>query len=149
MKLICFVRDITERKQLESYFLIEKDLFKNTIHSAADAVISTDAEGKVVIMNSMAESMTGWTQYEATDKRIEDVFNIVDGSGNQLQNVALKSIAQNKTIEITEDCLLSTKDNRKIFIELSAAPITGSENDIIGAVVMFKDITKRREEMKN
>ncbi|WP_312651781.1 PAS domain S-box protein [Proteiniclasticum sp.] len=149
MKLICFVRDITERKQLESYFLIEKDLFKNTIHSAADAVISTDAEGKVVIMNSMAESMTGWTQDEATDKRIEDVFNNVDGSGNQLQNVALKSIAQNKTIEITEDCLLSTKDNRKIFIELSAAPITGSENDIIGAVVMFKDITKRREEMKN
>lgn len=149
MKLICFMRDITERKQLESFFLIEKDLFKNTIHSAADAVISTDAGGNVVIMNSMAESMTGWTQDEAAGKRIEDVLKIIDGSGKNLRKVALRSITSNKTIEITEDCVLCTKDNKQIFIELSAAPITGSENGIMGAVVMFKDITKRREERKN
>lgn len=148
-KLIHFIRDITERKQLESYFLIEKDLFKNTIHSAADSVISTDTYGRVVIMNNMAESFTGWTQEEAMGRPLEEVLHIHDFEGNHMTNLACESIRTKNTIKLLEDYRLVTKGDGEVFIELSAAPITGSNNEIMGAVVIFKDITTRREEMKN
>ncbi|HSR03707.1 MAG TPA: PAS domain S-box protein, partial [Proteiniclasticum sp.] len=148
-KLINFIRDITERKQLESYFLIEKDLFKNTIHSAADAVISTDAYGRVVIMNNMAESFTGWSQKEAIGRPLEEVLHIHDFEGNHMINLASESIRNRNTIKLLEDYRLITRGDGEVFIELSAAPITGSNNEIMGAVVIFKDITTRREEMKN
>ncbi|MFH5836232.1 PAS domain S-box protein [Proteiniclasticum sp. C24MP] len=148
-KLIHFIRDITERKQLESYFLIEKDLFKNTIHSAADAVISTDSYGNVVIMNNMAETFTGWTQEEAKGRPLEEVLHIHDQHGNHFTNIARESMRSRNKVELVEDYRLLTKGHEEVFIELSAAPITGSENEIIGAVVIFKDITRRREEMKN
>lgn len=146
---INFIRDITERKQLESFFLIEKDLFKNTIHSAADAVISTDDEGKVVIMNNMAEYLTGWVQEEATGKYLEDVLNITDKKGYRTINIALETMKKNEAIELSEDHKLISKDCSEVFVELTASPISGSNNSTIGAVVMFKDVTKRREEMKN
>jgi len=148
-KLIHFIRDITERKQLESYFLIEKDLFKNTIHSAADAVISTDVYGRVVIMNNMAESFTGWSQKEAIGRPLEEVLHIHDFEGNHMINLASESIRTRNTIKLLEDYRLITRGDGEVFIELSAAPITGSNNEIMGAVVIFKDITMRREEMKN
>lgn len=147
--LIHFIRDITERKQLESYFLIEKDLFKNTIHSAADAVISTDSYGRVVIMNNMAETFTGWSQEEAKGRPLEEVLHIHDSHGNHFSNIARESMKSRNKVELVEDYRLLTKGKGEVFIELSAAPITGSENEIIGAVVLFKDITRRREEMKN
>lgn len=148
-KLIQFIRDITERKQLESYFLVEKELFKNTIHSAADAMISTDTYGRVVIMNNKAETFTGWTQKEAIGRPLEEVLHIHDFEGNHMNNLACESIRTRNTIKLLEDYRLSTRGNGDVFIELSAAPITGSNNEITGAVVIFKDITRRREEMKN
>lgn len=147
--LINFIRDITERKQLESYFLIEKDLFKNTLHSAADAVISTDPMGKVIIMNGMAESLTGWTQEEASGRFLEEIVSVIDVKGVKLNNVAYDCVKENRTIELSKDYKLVTREGHEVFIELNAAPITGSENKITGAVVMFKDVTRRREEMKN
>lgn len=148
-KLIHFIRDITERKQLESYFLIEKELFKNTIHSAADAVISTDTYGRVVIMNTMAEVFTGWTKEEALYRPLEEVLHIHDIDGNHMTNLARESIRTRNTVKLLEDYRLITRGDGELFIELSAAPIIGSNNEIMGAVVTFKDITKRREEMKN
>lgn len=146
---INFIRDITERKQLESFFLIEKDLFKNTIHSAADAVISTDENGKVVIMNSMAEQMTGWDQSEATGLQLKEILYVEDRNGNRVTDIAIECIRRSNTIEFSQDHRIISKNGSEIFVELSASPISGSANETIGAVVMFKDVTRRREEMKN
>ena len=147
--LINFIRDITERKQLESYFLIEKDMFKNTLHSAADAVISTDPSGRVIIMNGMAESLTGWSQEEASGRFLEEIVCVLDGKGHRLDSIVLDCIKEKSTIELSKDYKLVSRNGSEVFIELNAAPITGSENKITGAVVMFKDVTRRREEMKN
>lgn len=146
---INFIRDITERKQLESFFLIEKDLFKNTIHSAADAVISTDDKGNVVIMNSMAEQMTGWLQEEATGLKLEDVLHLRDRSGQQMTSIASSILSSGQMLEFSEDHKLISKSQKEVFVELTASPISGTNNIIIGTVVMFKDVTRRREEMKN
>lgn len=146
---INFIRDITERKQLESYFLIEKDLFKNTIHSAADAVISTDDHGNVIIMNSMAEQMTGWNQDEAYGKKLEEILHVEDRHGSILGDIAKDCISRSETIEFSQDHRIVSKNGNEVFVELSASPISGSGSETIGAVVMFKDVTRRRAEMKN
>lgn len=146
---INFIRDITERKQLESYFLIEKDLFKNTIHSAADAVISTDDHGNVIIMNSMAEQMTGWNQDEAYGKKLEEILHVEDRNGNPIGDIAKDCISRSETVEFSQDHRIVAKNGSAVFVELSASPISGSGSETIGAVVMFKDVTRRRAEMKN
>lgn len=146
---INFIRDITERKQLESYFLIEKDLFKNTIHSAADAVISTDDHGNVIIMNSMAEQMTGWNQEDAYGKKLEEILHVEDRNGNPIGDIAKDCISRSETIEFSQDHRIVAKNGSAVFVELSASPISGSGSETIGAVVMFKDVTRRRAEMKN
>lgn len=146
---INFIRDITERKQLESYFLIEKDLFKNTIHSAADAVISTDDHGNVIIMNSMAEQMTGWNQDDASGRKLEEILHVEDRNGNPVVDIAKDCISRSETIEFSQDHRLVSKNGNEVFVELSASPISGSGSETIGAVVMFKDVTRRRAEMKN
>ncbi len=146
---INFIRDITERKQLESYFLIEKDLFKNTIHSAADAVISTDDLGNVIIMNGMAEQMTGWNQDDAYGKKLEEILRVEDRNGNPIGDIAKDCISRSETIEFSQDHRIISKNGNEVFVELSASPIAGSGSETIGAVVMFKDVTRRRAEMKN
>ena len=148
--LVCFCRDITERKQLESYFLIEKEQFQNTLQSAADGVISTDRKGRVIIMNQIAEELTGWKFSDAVGRPLEEVLHIIDeATGLENPNQAILAMAGGKTIEVSNNMKLITKSGETFFIESSAAPIKSGQEEITGAVVVFKDITRRREEMKN
>lgn len=148
--LVCFCRDITERKQLESYFLIEKEQFKNTLHAAADGLISTDREGKIIIMNQIAEELTGVSYEDALNQPLEDVLPVVDETtGQRMASPALAAMASGKTLEFSKNHRLLVKGGEPIYIECSVAPIKGTQEEITGAVVVFKDVTQRREEMRN
>jgi len=70
--------DITKRKELEKRIAAEKELFKTTLLSVCDGVISIDAKGKVLILNPIAEQLTGWTLKEALGRPIEEVFQIIN-----------------------------------------------------------------------
>lgn len=143
---IGIVEDITEQKRLEEALSNEKKLLETTLLSVGDGVISTDEEGNVIFLNKVAEDLTGWTQEEARKRSFEEVFQILDEDSEEIkENIVRKVLYQKKRVELSNHTILITKDKRRIPIENSAAPIVEEGGKIIGAVLVFRDVTERKE----
>ncbi len=138
--------DITRMKQLEKVLREEKALFKTTLQSLGDGVISTDKNGKVDIMNVVAEKLTGWSNEEARGKDFDDVFKIINEVTREGCESPVKRVFESREIiELDEDTLLIKKNGEELPIEDSAAPIRDEKGNISGAVVVFRDYTDKKE----
>lgn len=143
------VEDITNRKNVEKLLHIEKQQFKTTLLSVIDGVISTDNKGNVIILNKVAEQLTGWTQAEALNKPFEEVFKIVNESTRKrCDNPVDKVLLTGEIVELANHTMLISKLGQEIPIEDSAAPIRDSDGKITGVVIVFRDFTEKREKQK-
>lgn len=141
-------RDVTENKNLENNLFIEKELFKTTLLSVGDAVISTDSLGRVTIMNKVAEHMTGWSVDIALGRPIEDVYKIYHNeTGKPLQNRVREILRKGRSTGYNEMILVSNS-GREMLIEDSAAQIRDNTGKINGVVIVFRDITSKKEREK-
>jgi len=137
-------RDITERKLMEDALYIEKEEFKTTLLSIGDGVISVDKNQKVLILNKIAEELTGWTSEEAIGKPFEEIFNIINETTREKAvNPVFKVLKTGKIVELANHTALIRKDGREIAIEDSAAPIKYKDGDIRGVVLVFRDVTEK------
>lgn len=142
-------KNITERKTMEKELNNEKELFKTTLLSVGDGVISTDNQGYVVFINKVAEVLTGWSAQEACGKLLDDVFNITDETtGKKSMNPVFEVLATKKIFELSNHTLLISKDGSGRYIEDSAAPIQDMQGNITGVVLVFRDFTDRRMKQK-
>lgn len=141
--------DITERKKMEELLYLEKEQFKTTLLSVGDGVISTDENGDIMIMNKVAENLTGWTKEEAFGKPLQRVFNIVhEFTKKRCENPAKKVLQTGYVIESVNQTLLISRTGQETLIENSAAPIKDSNGQITGVVIVFRDFTEKREKQK-
>ncbi len=139
--------DITERKELEKRITAEKELFKTTLLSVCDGVISIDADGKVLILNPVAEQLTGWTQEEAVGRPTEEVFHIINESTKErCDNPAQRVFETGVVAELSNHILLISKDGVERLIEDSAAPTKDEQGNIIGVVLVFRDVTEKKKQ---
>ena len=137
-------RDITARRQAEEALSQQKELLEVTLSSIGDAVIATDVDGKITFLNSMAQSITGWDN-EAVGKPVHEVFNIVNEQSRVgVENPALKAMSDGIIVGLANHTVLITKDGNEIPIDDSGAPIRGTDGRVLGAVLIFRDITERR-----
>lgn len=121
-------------------------LYRTTLYSIGDAVITTDSFGFIQNMNSIAEGLTGWKESEAKGKKIEEVFNIVNEFTNQsAENPVTRVLREGKVVGLANHTVLISRDGRKIPIADSGAPILDDKKNIIGVVLVFRDQTKERE----
>lgn len=137
----------TERhlRATEEALFAEKERAQVTLNSIGDAVLTTDLDGRVTYLNLVAERMTGWTLDEALGKPLTDVFNIIDGkTRNVSPNPAQRAIAQNKTVGLSAECILLRRDGSESDIEDSSAPIHNREGVVVGAVIVFHDVSESR-----
>lgn len=139
------LRDITERKAAEEALRQQREWFKVTLASIGDAVITTDVEGKITFINTVAQTLTGWSADEALGMQIEKVFKIqnevtLDAS----ENPVTKVLRERKIVALANHTALISKDNRTVSIEDSAAPILDDEGKIIGVVMVFHDASEQR-----
>ena len=126
-----------EREQREQY--------RVTLASIGDAVIATDAEGRVVFMNPVAESLTGWSFRDALSKPLSEVFKIINEQTREpVGNPVLQALAKGVVVGLANHSVLIAKDGTERTIDDSAAPIQTAESGITGAVLVFRDITERR-----
>ncbi|MDZ7642079.1 MAG: PAS domain S-box protein [Desulfurivibrio sp.] len=141
--------DITERQQAEKGLREREETLRATLHSIGDAVISTDMDGLVVAMNPVAESLTGWSQQEATGQPLANVFQIINEQTRQpVASPVTNVLKSGQIVGIANHTLLLARDGREIPIADSGAPIRNDAGEITGVVLVFRDQTKERAAQK-
>jgi len=149
-------RDITIRKKMEEerdQALRELDSQRErlavTLRSIGDGVIATDEQGKIVLINRITEQLTGWSEQEAVGRPVEEVFHIInEKTGKRCENPVLRVLEQGIIVGLANHTALIARDGTQRSIADSGAPIRDKNSRIIGAVLVFRDITleKRTEE---
>jgi PAS domain S-box-containing protein len=138
-------RDITDRRQAEEALSAEKERLATTLRSIGDGVIATNAEGRITLMNHVAESLTGWYESEAIGKPLDEVFTIVGEADGQPCANPFKQIAETgKIVDLGNHALLISREGDRYIITDSGAPIFDTDHQMIGAVLVFRDVTERR-----
>ncbi len=136
------VRDITERKLVESQLHRERDLAQVTLASIGDGVITTDEAGMVQYINPVAARLTGWPAHQAKGQAISTVYRLQDeATGQALPNPVREVLRRGQVKPHREHALLLRRDQGNVPVLDNAAPIRSREGFIIGAVLVFHDVT--------
>jgi len=122
-----------------------EELFKITLYSIGDAVITTDVEGKIQQMNPVAEKLTGWTESSAKGRPAETVFRIISEiTGETVDSPVQKVLEKRMNVGLANHTLLIAKDGTQIPIADSGAPIRDESGVLTGVVLVFRDQTRER-----
>jgi PAS domain S-box-containing protein len=139
-----FITDITERRRAEEALESEKERLAVTLRSIGDGVITTDMEGKIVLMNKVAEDLTGWTQQEAVGRRLNEIFRLIDPkTGRLLENPAAEVLQTGAPFGLST--ILVSRDGTERIISHSADPIRDKTGHTVGVVLVFRDITQKQK----
>jgi PAS domain S-box-containing protein len=133
-------------RRAEELFQSEQHL-RTTMASIGDGVISCDAEGRVQMMNPVAQTLTGWTQAEAHGKPLEEVFQIIsETTRNPMENPVAKVKRLNSVVGVDNNhTVLLRKDGTELDIADSAAPILDQTGNMVGIVLVLRDVTMERK----
>jgi PAS domain S-box-containing protein len=149
MCILSIMEDITTRKRAEEAVAAEKERLSVTLRSIGDGVITTDISGCIVIMNKVAEEITGWTQREAQGRPLDEVFTIVNEITRQpCENPVAKVLSTGKVIELANHTLLVARDGTQRVIADSGAPIKDGDGTTVGVVLVFRDMTEKQKTME-
>jgi len=138
-------RHLKARFDADAVLAEQREWFRTTLASIGDAVIATDTQGQVTFLNSVAASLTGWSQSEAAGQPIAAVFNIInEQSRNPVEDPTRRALAQGTVVGLANHTLLIARDGSELPIDDSAAPIRDAQGQVVGAVLVFRDITQRK-----
>lgn len=130
-----------ERKLKES-----EKWFATTLRSIGDAVITTDSNGLITFMNSVAEGLMGWTLEEVLNKNLTEIFNIINRDTRlPVENPVTRVLFEGFIVGLANHTVLIARDGTEIPIDDSAAPIKDDKDNIIGVILVFRDITEREK----
>jgi PAS domain S-box-containing protein len=119
------------------------------LRSIGDGVITTDLEGRIILINKVTEQLTGWDRLEAVGRPVPEVFNIInERTGQPCNNPVDKVLATEEVVELESHTVLISKDGTRYNIEDSGAPIFNENSRIIGTVLVFRDVTEKRKTEK-
>lgn len=138
--------EITERKKAEAALRESEQRWATTLSSIGDAVISTDARGRVVFMNAVAEQLSGWNVEEARGVELDTVFNIVNEvTRKKPESPVAKVLRLNQVVGLANHTVLIRRDGNEVPIDDSAAPIRDAKGDVNGVVLVFRDVSERKK----
>jgi len=145
---VAMMRDVTERRRFEKEIASENESLAVTLRSIGDGVITTDVQGKIIMLNNEAERLTGWTSQEAIGQPLKSVFNIAIDLASQARvpRSAYRNEAQSILLGLPENATLTARDGTERVVEQSASPIRDNKNEVAGVVLVFRDITQRQRD---
>ncbi|HEU4433814.1 MAG TPA: PAS domain S-box protein [Pyrinomonadaceae bacterium] len=122
-----------------------REVFRVTLRSIGDAVITTDIEGRVTYINGVGESLTGWSHADAVGQPLEEVLRIVNEATRQrVENPAMRALREGIIVGLANHTVLIKKDGNECPIDDSAAPIRDELGQVSGCVLIFRDVTVQR-----
>src|SRR4029077_10321755 len=140
------IRELSRRKSTQEALARSEKWLSTTLGSIGDAVIATDMNGAVTFMNPVAQSLTGWIQTEAMGKSMDLVFDIVNKDTRRpVENPVKKVFREGKIVGLADHTLLLSKGGREYDIEDNAAPILRNTAEAFGVVLVFRDITEKKQ----
>lgn len=119
--------------------------FETTLASIGDAVIVTDARGRVISANKVAQAVVKWPDSEIVGKDLDEVFRIVNEfSRAKVESPVARVLREGSIVGLANHTILIASDGTEVPIDDSAAPIRGASGAVLGTVLVFRDITSRR-----
>ena len=138
-------QDITERKRAREELNSERERLSVTLRSIGDGVITTDTDGRVVLMNRVAEDLCGWTQQESVGRPLSEVFTIIhEVTGKTCSNPVQEVLETGTIATLAEHTILIARDGTRRNVADSGAPIRDADSNIIGVVLVFRDVTEKQ-----
>lgn len=144
--LIKVIQDARRRAEQNALALAEsRERLATILASIGDAVIATDLDGRVTFMNGVAQSLTGWTQEEASGKPIQELFKLVDEKSREPECPVARVLREGVADGSTRPALLISKDGTEIPVEDNSSSIKNDSGKTTGVVLVFRDITQRKQ----
>jgi diguanylate cyclase (GGDEF)-like protein/PAS domain S-box-containing protein len=136
---------VLDRANVADALFNERERAQITLNSIGDAVVCTDFAGNVSYLNIVAERLTGWTRAEALGQPFEIVLRIIDSAtGARIVNPMKAAALHDTTVVLPSSCILVRRDGAELPIEDSSAPIHDRGGAIVGAVMVFHDVSTTR-----
>jgi len=144
---LSFFRDVTEQRRKEEELRISHEWFATVLRSIGDAVITTDPAGAVTFMNPIAEKLTGWSAPLATGKLLREVFPIINETTRKsVESPVERAIREGRIVGLANHTILLRRDGGEVCIADSAAPIRDGSGQMVGVVLVFRDVSEERRE---
>jgi len=136
---------LVARGRAEEALRQQSEWLRITLASIGDAVITTDAEGRVTSLNAAAQGLTGWSQTDALGQLLTDVFRIVhEDTGEPVDNPAIRALQTGAIVRLANHTVLVARTGEQHPIDDSAAPIRDEAGTTVGAVLVFRDVSDRK-----
>jgi PAS domain S-box-containing protein len=140
------LHDLRQREAHAAALRDREEWFRVTLGSVGDGVIATDRGSRVLFVNEVASRLTGFSQAEASNRPIHEVFPIFNENTRvPVENPVARVLEEGKTVGLANHTVLKHTNGQYIPIEDSAAPIRNDANQIIGVVLVFRDATHERQ----
>jgi two-component system, cell cycle sensor histidine kinase and response regulator CckA len=144
--LVSFVASSVGATALISGWLTSRSMLTATLSSIGDGVLATNREERITFLNTVAEVLTGWRRAEAMGKTIGEVLRVIEeGSREPAASLVGQALRDGATAHGASQVLLIARDKAEIPIEQSAAPLHDERGRLRGAILIFRDITSRRQ----
>lgn len=144
--VILLQRYLNARARASAALFRQRELLRITLASIGDGIITTDTEGRVTYLNAVSEALTGWSNADAAGQPLESIFNIVNESTRQkVENPAMRALREGIIVGLANHTVLISRNGTERPIDDSASPIRDEDNAIVGCVLVFRDVTDRRE----
>ncbi len=140
--------DISERNQAQATLAAANERVETTLASIGDAVISTDVDGRILMLNKVAQQICGWNRKEAQAHELADVFALSDVQQRDKLREFLQQICQSSEILQANNQLLTARSGQQFEVDYTAAPIRQRDGTVTGCVLVFRDVSEKRQLMQ-
>lgn len=148
--LYSILYDVTDREGYREQLQQERDLLSITLKSIGDGVVTTDSDGRITMINRIAEKMTGWKRYEVEGKKFTDIFILQnENTGEIVQNPIEQVLTTGRQVGLANHTVLINKQGQAIPIADSAAPIKDKFGNMFGVVMVFRDVSLEKQHEKH
>ncbi|MDK9694782.1 MAG: EAL domain-containing protein [Siculibacillus sp.] len=145
LRMIGTHTDITEHRLLNEALEEEKERLRITLHSIGDGVVCTDASGLVTFMNPVAEQLTGWSAGAALERPVDIVVRLVDERDDRpIEGTVAQCLSRLDRVSREEGAVLVGRDGSRVDVKASASPVRTPTGEVLGAVLVFQDVTRAR-----
>lgn len=138
-----------QKRIMQDQLAYERNKYLQTLISIGDGVMVVDKNGSIEILNHVAQKLTGWTNEEACGKYYKEVFQLLNENQNELIKDPVDDAFKTDTVqELGNHAMLLSRNGEKYYLEDSAAPVKNEAGENVGVVLVFRDVTEKKEQSK-